>query len=93
MRDLSALAEQIRTVRDAQRHFIGCWRLEQAIIGHEVLDHLADEMAAAHRELEGCGSEQTMTAEVKKPQPRSWDGWGWSRSWSMYRDGGNDGES
>jgi len=52
MRDLSSLAEQIRAVRQAQRRFLGRWRMEQVIVGPEVLDRLADDMAAAHRELE-----------------------------------------
>lgn len=52
MRDLSSLAEQIRAVRQAQRQFIGRWRLEQVIIGPRVLDQLAADMAAAHRELD-----------------------------------------
>ena len=52
MRDLAALAEQIRAVRDAQRLFMGRWRLEQVLVGPEVLDRLADDMAAAHAELD-----------------------------------------
>ncbi|MDB5295343.1 MAG: hypothetical protein JWO31_1326 [Phycisphaerales bacterium] len=52
MRDLAALAEQIRTVRAAQRQFVTRWRLEQVLVGADVLDQLADDMAAAHAELD-----------------------------------------
>ena len=85
MRDLSSLAEQIREVRQAQRRFIGRWRLEQVIIGPELLDHLADDMAAAHLELEGSDLEAAgMEPEVATQSLRR-DGWGYPRSrlWSM----------
>jgi hypothetical protein len=52
MRDLAELAEQIRAVRAAQRLFMGRWRIEQVVVGPEVLDRLADDMAAAHAELD-----------------------------------------
>lgn len=53
MRELAELARQIRTVRDAERRFMRRWRVEQLLMGREVLDRLADDMADAHRELEG----------------------------------------
>ena len=62
MRDLSTLAEQIRAVRQAQRRFIGRWRLEQVIIGPDLLDHLADQMAAAHAELDTPDSDDAAIA-------------------------------
>ena len=85
MRDLSSLAEQIRAVRHAQRRFIGRWRLEQVIIGPELLDHLADDMAAAHRELEGADVDAADTESAVATQTSRQDGWGYPRSrlWSM----------
>ena len=81
MRDLSSLAEQIRAVRQAQRRFIGHWRLEQVIVGPEVLDHLADDMAAAHRELDGddaLGGDGAMN-----PACRPSDDYTQGRIWTM----------
>jgi hypothetical protein len=85
MRDLSSLAEQIRAVRQAQRRFIGHWRLEQVIIGPELLDHLADDMAAAHRELDGEGLDAAAADSDVMTQTPGRDGWGYPRSqlWSM----------
>ena len=80
MRDLSSLAEQIRAVRQAQRRFIGRWRLEQVIIGPELLDHLADDMTAAHRELDGLEAAGDATGSDIATQPRPHDDWGCSRS-------------
>lgn len=84
MRDLSSLAEQIRAVRQAQRRFIGRWRMEQVIIGPEVLDHLADEMAAAHRELDDCETGEDTVSADPSFEPRN-DPWSYhgSRIWSM----------
>ena len=91
MRDLAVLAEQIRAVRDAQRRFMGRWRLEQVLVGADVLDRLADDMAAAHRELDetgpddaACGAEVPCGGRFGYPPPRSW---------TMYTNGGADGAS
>ena len=83
MRDLAALAEQIRAVRDAQRLFMGRWRIEQVLVGPEVLDRLADDMAAAHAELDDA------------PDRPAHDGFGYPppHRWSMYTNGGADGAS
>ena len=90
MRDLAVLAEQIRAVRDAQRRFMGRWRLEQVLVGADVLDRLADDMAAAHRELDetdhdaACGTDAACGGGFGYPPPRSW---------TMYTNGGADGAS
>lgn len=83
MRDLAALTEQIRAVRGAQRRFMGRWRLEQVLVGPELLDRLADEMAAAHRELD------------EPDDAPGTDGFSYSppRGWSMYTNGGARGAS
>lgn len=85
MRDLTSLAEQIRAVRQAQRRFIGRWRLEQVIIGPELLDHLADQMAAAHAELDAPDAEESVMATDVNPGNSTGGDWGYSRSrlWSM----------
>ena len=85
MRDLSSLADQIRAVRQAQQRFIGRWRLEQVIIGPEVLDHLAADMAAAHRELDGLDNSSDLGDSEIVTQTPGQDGWGYPRSrlWSM----------
>jgi hypothetical protein len=44
MRDLAALAEQIRTVREAEKHFTRLWHVEQVLVGPQVLDRLAQDM-------------------------------------------------
>ena len=87
MRDLAALTEQIRAVRDAQRRFMGRWRLEQVLVGPELLDRLADDMATAHAELDGHDAGPTdvpADAAFGYPPPRQW---------SMYTNGGADGAS
>ncbi len=85
MRDLSTLAEQIRAVRQAQRRFIGRWRLEQVIIGPDLLDHLADQMAAAHAELDTPDSDDANIAHDVNPGDSAGGDWCYSRSrlWSM----------
>lgn len=85
MRDLSTLADQIRAVRQAQRRFIGRWRLEQVIIGPNLLDHLADEMAAAHMELDAYESDEQPQSHDVTSSVAATDDWGYSRSrlWSM----------
>ena len=83
MRDLAALAEQIRAVRDAQRRFMGRWRLEQVLVGADVLDRLADDMAAAHAELDDADN---LPADGRFGYPPP-------RRWSMYTNGGADGAS
>jgi hypothetical protein len=45
MRDLAALTEQIRVVRDAEKRFMSLWRIEQVLVGPDVLDRLADDLA------------------------------------------------
>ncbi|QOV90267.1 hypothetical protein [Humisphaera borealis] len=79
------MAEQIRAVRQAQRRFMGRWRLEQVIIGPELLDHLADDMAAAHLELESSDHSAENAPAETATQTSHRDGWGYPRSriWSM----------
>lgn len=107
MRDLAALAEQIRAVRDAQRRFIGRWRREQVLVGPELLDRLADDMAAAHDELDAAdraGAAEAADAANEQPvrfahasrfaaAPDGGFGYPPPRSWSMYTNGGADGAS
>lgn len=45
MRDLTVLAEQIRAVRDAEKRFMSLWRVEQVLVGPEVLDRLERDLA------------------------------------------------
>lgn len=45
MRDLAALSEQIRAVREAERRFMSLWRVEQVLVGPDVLDRVADDLA------------------------------------------------
>lgn len=88
MRDLAALTEQIRAVRDAQRQFMSRWRME-VLVGPEVLDRLAADMAAAHRELDEDGDS---TSSCDRNFPRELDSsrldYSGPRSWSMFNDGG-----
>lgn len=46
MRDISAVAEQLRAVRTAQRNFLGLWAMEQAII-LPALDRVAADVDAS----------------------------------------------
>ena len=91
MRDLAVLAEQIRAVRDAQRRFMGRWRLEQVLVGADVLDRLADDMAAAHRELDETGHDAARGTDAAPRGGRF--GYPPPRSWTMYTNGGADGAS
>jgi hypothetical protein len=84
MRDLSQLADQIRRVRDAERRFMGLWRIEQVLIGPDVLDRLAADMAAAHRELDADGADSFHGGMLGGGYPAA-------RDWSMYSNGGADG--
>ena len=81
MRELAELARQIRNVRDAERRFMRRWRVEQLLMGPEVLDRLADDMANAHRELEGFSNRG-----LESGYPQALDG-------SIYHNGGADGDS
>ena len=91
MRDLAVLAEQIRAVRDAQRRFMGRWRLEQVLVGADVLDRLADDMAAAHHELDQPDDDAGALAAATWETGRF--GYPPPRSWTMYTNGGADGAS
>lgn len=70
-RDLAELAEQIRTVRAAEKRFMSLWRVEQVVIGPEALDRLAadiDEVAQLAEEF--CALQQ----EVDRDEARPFDG-------------------
>ena len=50
MRDLVGVAEQVQFVRAAAQRFFWRGRLEQVVIGSEVLDRLAADVERADRE-------------------------------------------
>ena len=47
MRDLSAIAEQLRNVQKARRRFLQLWAVEAAVI-HPGLDRVAQALDGAH---------------------------------------------
>lgn len=87
MRELVALADQIRVVRAAQKRFMSLWRLEQVLVGPEVLDAVAADLTEvadmADEVLSLAGNDR---ADRPAPYPRP-------HRWSMYTDGGGDGLS
>jgi hypothetical protein len=46
VRDLSEVAAQIRSVREARQKFLRLWAMEQSVI-HPALDRMADDVEAA----------------------------------------------
>jgi hypothetical protein len=87
MRDLAELAQQIRATREAERRFLALWRSERVLIAPNALDRLAHDMAAAHREFDEDdrrGTHGRFGGGGGYPPPRNW---------SMYTNGGGDGES
>ena len=87
MRELAALTEQIRAVRDAQKRFMRLWRVEQILVGPEGLDRLAADMADAHRELDALDE---LDGFAGSSEESSYFG---PRIWSMYGNEGADGAS
>ena len=53
MRDLSTVVDQLRTVRAAQRKFLGMWAVEEAVI-QPALDRMAADLASAL--AQGCAN-------------------------------------
>jgi hypothetical protein len=78
MRDLAALTQQIRTVRDAERRFMSLWRVEQVLVGPEVLDRVADDLAEI----------AAMADEILSLGQQDDSGYATSRNWSMNEQGG-----
>jgi hypothetical protein len=78
MRDLAALTQQIRTVRDAERRFMSLWRVEQVLVGPEVLDRVADDLAEI----------AAMADEILSLGQQDDSGYATSRNWSMNEHGG-----
>jgi len=96
MRELAQLAEQIRAVRDAERRFMHLWRIEQVLIGPDVLDRLAADMAEAHRELESLAAAELSRTDAgaeTDPVPPTPRGYSPRRNRSMFTNGGADGLS
>ena len=84
MRDLAALAEQIRTVREAEKHFTRLWHVEQVLVGPDVLDRLAqdmDEIWALADEVLACDEPAGNAGKIGK-------GYLHHRRWSMNDEGG-----
>jgi hypothetical protein len=84
MRDLAALAEQIRTVREAEKHFARLWHVEQVLVGPQVLDRLAQDMAEIHAmadELLACHEPAGTAGKTGKSYLRP-------HGWSMNDEGG-----
>ena len=82
MRDLAALAEQIRTVREAEKQFMSLWRVEQVLVGPEVLDRLSSDMAEIN----------AMAGELLDLCGESSNGaYGGTSGWSMNGEGGSPG--
>ncbi|HEX8912589.1 MAG TPA: hypothetical protein VF796_09550 [Humisphaera sp.] len=81
-------------MRDAERRFMHLWRIEQVLIGPDVLDRLAADMAEAHRELEALAAGELADAGSDPDfNPPPSQGYPRPRNWSMYTNGGADGQS
>jgi hypothetical protein len=84
MRDLAALAEQIRTVREAEKHFTRLWHVEQVLVGPQVLDRLAQDMD----EIWAMADEVLSCHEPAGNSGKTGTSYRAHREWSMNDEGG-----